>query len=267
MSTLSHGQLNLGCGYFFLMDENLAIYDHINQIRDGVMKEFDGLEQCKILKPINIIDLYKIIVKGKLHSINLQDMSIIIQLLYEKNSKLLADKIYSYSDMSHHIDKIKNEINQFNNCRKDIFNVVSRFIFVVSDLDSLTKNIKNLGLINVNTGPQSFRGTTSYINYLLITLGKDFRDSMSRHNLSYINKYSNPIHISKFNYNNIHNNLGKSRWYSTGGGSTNSVSDKLDNKMVDRNIFDNYLFSYISSILKTNPINEETQKSIELFFI
>lgn len=209
MSMLIHKQYNIGSSYFFLIDEKLKSLSLSG--RDCVLDVFEkSREKEKILRPINFIDIYKILVKGKLHSINLLDMSSIIKLLYEKKFKSLAEKLASYSDVSQNLHISDKEINQVKHGNKHIFNIISRFIFVVSDLHTLTNNIKNSGLTGVNTGSQSFRGTTSYLNYILTTLDKDFRDSMFRHNLLYKQK-SNRIPRHKFHFNNIHNNLGNSR--------------------------------------------------------
>lgn len=61
---------------------------------------------------------------------------------------------------------------------KEIFNLMSKFVFIVSDLDLLLNNLKKVGFADVNAGPQKFRGNPSYLSFINTTLDQDFRNSL-----------------------------------------------------------------------------------------
>lgn len=64
---------------------------------------------------------------------------------------------------------------------KGIYNPLSRFVFIVSDLGVLLDNLRNLKFEGVNAGSQKFRGNVSYIGYINTSLDQDFRHSLYRH--------------------------------------------------------------------------------------
>lgn len=106
--------------------------------------------------------------------------------------------------------------------KKHIYNYISRFIFIVSDLDSFINSIQKTTDSRVNQGPQKSRGNNNYISYILSRVDKSFRDSMYNHNRIYVesinntqDKHNRSIPKSCFSFKNIHINLGKVRWYST----------------------------------------------------
>jgi hypothetical protein len=184
-----------------------------------------------------------------------------------------------------------------------VYNPLSRFIFVVSDLNDLTHTIQNKSeeFKSVNSGSQKFRGSTSYLNNILSRLDKDFRDSMFKHNLLY-HGGEKCLNKSKFSYKNINMNLGSARFYSTIHSSNNNVysetgsiinnnhineenrictSTKKDFNMYGDGIFFKtnhfkhisskdpslFLYSNLIDIMVNNPINENSQRLIEKFLM
>nr|YP_009568460.1 hypothetical protein [Drechslerella brochopaga]QBL02541.1 hypothetical protein [Drechslerella brochopaga] len=95
------------------------------------------------------------------------------------------------------------------------YNLLPKFIFIVSDLDTFINNIKNHVDVDVNEGPQSNRGKISYLGNRLYRLDEDFRHSMYKHgkylfNYTNNNKYDLPFGC--FTFKNIHINLGAVKW-------------------------------------------------------
>jgi hypothetical protein len=138
-------------------------------------------------------------------------MSDMINSLFNKQYTPLLDTLDKISGQVNNEKIIKEFISIKRGEKYVIFNPLSHFIFVVSDLNDLTHTIKNEyeELKSVNTGSQKFRGSTSYLNNILSRLDKDFRDSMFNHNLKYYGQKS--LRKTKFSYKNIHNNLGYAR--------------------------------------------------------
>jgi hypothetical protein len=234
MSMLIHKNSNIGSGYFFLIDEKISVHEKLKIKLDRNIEFFDLYERKGVEKMnmLNIIDIYKLIVKGKPHSLSIQDMSIIIELLHKKELNFLGDKLGKLSNLYANEIYIKKAIDRFMSHSAGIYNLINRFIFIVQDLDSLINNMKKLDFKSVNQGPQSQRGSGSYINYILTTLDDDFRKSMHRHNKLFASRGIgvNHIHKAKFSYNNIHNNLGFVRRYSTVVFKSNLLNYKTVNK-------------------------------------
>lgn len=91
LSTIIHNNIKLGSSYFFSIDRKLILNDSLNEIRESIPGIFDIREENRILKPFNIIDLCKLIVKGKLIDINYIEMSDIINNLFKKECNLLFE--------------------------------------------------------------------------------------------------------------------------------------------------------------------------------
>jgi hypothetical protein len=68
----------------------------------------------------------------------------------------------------------------------NIYNYLSRFIFIVSDLSGFINSIKKTTCSKVNQGPQKYSGSINYISYILYRIDKAFRDSMYNHNRAYL---------------------------------------------------------------------------------
>lgn len=143
-------------------------------------------------------------------------MTKLIELLYEKKEidilKILNENIS--------IEEVKGDIKELK--QEQIYNYMTRFIFIVSDLDAFIESVKLLDK-DVNLGPQKDRGLGSYISDILTNIDRGFRNSMYNHNNVFLQKYiddtnqkyNNYIPKSSFSYKNIHMNIGNVRWYST----------------------------------------------------
>lgn len=70
--------------------------------------------------------------------------------------------------------------------KEQIYNYLSIFIFIVSDLDNFKNSLKNTIDMGVNQGPQKDRVNGSYISQVLFQIDKGFRDSMYNHNRMYL---------------------------------------------------------------------------------
>lgn len=143
---------------------------------------------------------------------NYEEIGELIKLLYKKDEKNIL-KALRKSVIMETLEEYLSEYKRVNT-----YNYLSRFIFIVSDLDSFINSIAKTIGSEVNQGPQKHRGTSSYISYILISLDKAFRASMYNHNRTYVNyvwktqdKYDIYIPKSCFSFKNIHINLGKVR--------------------------------------------------------
>lgn len=199
MSQIINFDSNIGNGLFFILDDKLKnniLYDRLLE------EEINKNRNFRFYLGYNIIDLLKLLFKGELISLNINDISYLIKLVETLKIYEFIDMLSKYNDMDMYKYNIvvKSEIMN----KKYIHNILSRFILVVSDLDDLLKNLKSLGYKEVNQGPQKFRGSGSYINYILTCLDNNFRYSMYIHNL---NHNRNPISRNKFSYKNIHMNI------------------------------------------------------------
>jgi hypothetical protein len=101
----------------------------------------------------------KLIIKNKLEISN-----IISNVIKKKNFKDIFKYISNLEP-----EKIKfivrSNYNYYN-----IYNFINKFIFVVSDLESLKDNLKKLGHKSINEGPQKYKGSINSMNHILIIL-------------------------------------------------------------------------------------------------
>lgn len=102
-------------------------------------------------------------------------MADIINLLYLRKYEDIF-KFYLLKNKPN-VTKIPKITNNF----KGVYNPLSRFVFIVSDLGVLLDNLRNLQFEGVNAGSQKFRGSLSYIGYINTSLDQDFRHSLYRH--------------------------------------------------------------------------------------
>lgn len=172
---------------------------------------FDRLEKDRNDKAFNFIDMFKLTVKNKLLCTDFNSMSAMIKHLSSYRMDLLLLGLDHIVQGVNKKKMLEEMIRMTTVERFEAFNLLSRFIFVVSDLNDLILTIKKQDqrLKSVNAGSQKFRGSTSYINNILCLLDNDFRDSMYNHNLKFFGK--NSLSKSKFSYKNIHVNLGYAR--------------------------------------------------------
>lgn len=182
---LIHKNFKIGTNYFFCIDEKLIVNNKLNRfINTEILDIYDTYIN---LKPFNLIDLFKFIVKGKLIASNNLGMSLMINHLFNKNLHLLILYLVNISGIENNIERLEEVFARITRRENSIsFNQLSQFIFVVSDLKDFTHTIKNYSeeFKSLNMGSQKFRGSTSYLNNILNRLDKDFRDSMYQHNLN-----------------------------------------------------------------------------------
>nr|UED14373.1 hypothetical protein [Ophiocordyceps sp.] len=201
----------LGSSYYFCIDNNLMTKEKFN-----ILSTIPDENKPRYYKSFNSIDLYKLIGNGELKNMNYSTMSAIINNLFNNNP--WENVLYCLRYDRDKINKVKNlkkKEELESNEKLQIINLLSRFIFVVSDLKDFQDTLKNEypEFKSLNTGSQKFRGSISYLSNILNRLDKDFRDSMYCHNLHH---YENKaLRKDKFSFKNIHINLGYVRWYST----------------------------------------------------
>lgn len=207
---------------FFIQDELLKEYNlHNIDMRIEPVYLNTNTKNYLINKPKHIIDIFKLIMDQNTAGVSIDKMVDIIKhsdLNYEKNYEKLIEILSEEGKF--HLNKkmfygIHNRLVE-----KKIYNTLTRFIFVVNDLESLKNILKSLGFKDVNEGSQSFRGCGSYINKIATALDDDWRECLYRHYLFFeknhqVSQGRKHLSYSKFSYKNIHINLGYDRWYST----------------------------------------------------
>jgi len=179
--------------YFFVMDNELIKENPKTKIIDiELIKRFDfyknimndELFMFKNLK--NVIQLCKFYTKGNLYNINIEENLKILEYIFYRDDYKLINLLNndhsenSYEDSSNY-NLIANIVE-----REIVYKTLTRFIFVVSDLDKFIKIIREKYNIDINQGSQKYRGKNSYISYILYEIDKGFRDSMYNHHKSYV---------------------------------------------------------------------------------
>jgi len=252
-SMIIHNNLNIGSSYFFCMDSKLKKHISIDSdwLKDLISKEFDFNDKRRNSKPFNLIDLCKLCVKGTLIEAEISTLQENILILLGRDSSNFLNNLINISGYVNNNALVEYE-KMFKGNMYRIFNPMSRFIYIVSDLKSFTNGIQKINCFNalksVNSGSQQFRGSTSHLNNILSRLDKDFRDSMYKHNLNFLG--NNALKKSKFSFNNVHINLGNSRWYSTTG---------IVRFYSNIHSSNNNVYSETGSIINNNHINEENR--------
>lgn len=84
-SMIMHNNFKIGSSYFFCIDEQLTVNSKLNDIRDDIYKNFYSGDNPRNSKPLNLIDLCKLLVEGKLVDLDVLDMSHIIYSLLKKD--------------------------------------------------------------------------------------------------------------------------------------------------------------------------------------
>nr|UYL26252.1 hypothetical protein [Cordyceps militaris] len=186
---------------FFIIDSSLM--KECNNIKSNYNFNENIIYQDEVF---NFIHLLKSVVKGRLIDFNYEDMGKLIPPLNQQ-------------DEINILNKLTNEINIDYRAEGYLFNYISRFLFLVSDLDLFIKSVRDNIDVDVNQGPQKDRGSINYISHTLIHLDKAFRDSLYNHNRKYIKSeinnnyvYDRYIPRSCFSFRNIHINIGKVKW-------------------------------------------------------
>ena len=222
------GHTNKGAGYFFLLD---------NQLKPSDILNISSLNYSMILENINtinnndiemnFIDICKYATHGVLLPVPLSEMCSVIDNLvisYKKNAQNIVMVPYNLNWLLHSMENITVRGHRFpkafdllQNCEKIIFNNLTRFIFIVSDVRDLVETIKKLnGDKYICQIPKSERGAHSLIGNILYEFDEDFRHSMYNHNKLYRSFDTNDNYLDldwkNFTYKNIHCNLGYSKW-------------------------------------------------------
>lgn len=228
---------HIAADFLFVIDKQLSENLYISNI-DNIINNNDTLltsgglnEALSINYWYNFIQIAKCCVNGNIKGMNYEEMGELIKFLRLKDEINILKILYKDLEIEKWQDYV-NSAEWYN-----IYNYLSRFIFIVSDLPSFVNSIEKSIGCRLNQGPQ--RGNICYISYILTCIDKAFRDSMYNHNRMYVEKLYNKdyeykheryIHKSSFSYKNIHINLGKVRWYSiSSGGFKASSPIKLSN--------------------------------------
>jgi hypothetical protein len=206
-SSLRFFDHNFGNNYFFILDKDLSYNNNnnisLNYISDYSYKYNEKLKklynESNLLPPLSLIDFFKEIIDGQLIIKNKSEISILISSIIKKKS--LKNIFECISDLE------QQKIKFINYNYKSIYNLINKFVFVVSDLETLKSYLKKLGHNSINEGPQAYRGSINSMNHILITLDRNFRNSMYKHN----KKFNNKISKDKFSFSNIHINIGNVR--------------------------------------------------------
>ena len=220
---LPRGKKGYVCSdFYFILDKDLRKPD-LEAIDAKVKKAYPDFhspdkEYINILDSVslsNSITLAKWLSYGCIKDINFEEQGDLelIKYLIARNPFKVAERLNK--------GRVNEEIKKYTKALKyeNVYNMLSRFIFIVGDLDKMENSLENKLKLKVNQGPQKFRGQCSYISHILFSIDKAFRESMCNHNRIHVeeltcNKEKNDRYIPKscFSFKNIHINLGKVRW-------------------------------------------------------
>ena len=204
--------------YLTVIDKNLGLTDSIDQLKINYRHsseyypeidnsdnttQFDILD--KIIKKINLI-------------CNDYSMSVLMDIGF-------CSPFNEYMNFFNNIYKTYDNVElllkdfEYHNTSKITNTYMSKScVFVLQDLNSLKKRLESAGYI-VNPGPQSTRGISNSISSQLNCIDIDIRSSLYRHYKYHVNKgnINCPVILKAecFNYKNIHNRIGRARFYST----------------------------------------------------
>lgn len=242
----------------------------------------------------NIIQLFKWSVNGEVLTYNSNNIANLLNILKKDQN----DEVKIIKTLNSDLD-----LNVLSSYYKErpkthtIFNYLSRFVFLVSDLKAFLNVIKLNNNIEVNQGPQKIRGNSNLMSYTLFHIDNGFRSSMYNHNEMYSRRdthsqslYNNYIAKSCFSYKNVHINLGNVKWYSTSNKNLKGISNNKElseesnkndnnrkteeNSKIDSIFFNDtfklnnsfkLIFNNLLHILNNNPINKKTQINLETY--
>lgn len=196
--------------YFFVVDKELRNkYPFLSQYDHLLNNDYDLYNNIWI----NFVHLVKTEVKGNLIHLDFEDMGKLIKNLLSKNS----EEILKILDKKISLEEVYEKIKYLH--KERTYNYLSRFLFLVSDLQGFINSIKeNKVDENVNQGHRTSRGKHSRMNHILDSIDKGFRISMFNHNRKYLQdfvdsneKYQRYIPKSCFSWDNIHTNLSRYR--------------------------------------------------------
>lgn len=276
MSTLVHGVRSVGSDYLFFLGKGFNLPEEFIKYINSMSHEFTIRDSKRVSKkpfssdmyPRNIVDIYKLMIKGKLIIGDYIELSLIIRLAIEGELNELSKILSTNSGLVE--DKyIKDMITSYNPSK---LNLLSRCVFVVKDLEDLKEKIADqFKGVNVNEGVQKWRGFVDSLSNTVSVFDQDFRNSIKRHNEYFIN--TGQIHKSKvigrnrFSYNNIHINLGNARWYSTYVNKLSKENKEYHYRNdVEKELLNTRMAISILSILEKNNKNiSDKQLELEKF--
>lgn len=212
--------------------------------------------------PRNVIDLYKILLRGCPVMLDKQSMSEFIKLVVDKKfyelSLFILNLYNLYDNSKVGLDMLKEKFNESNLVN---YNLLGRCVFLVEDLDSLINIMKNSYI--VNQGPQAWRGQSDSLINAISVIDNDYRKSLYLHNRYHVHEENIPrnniIGRGRFSYQNIHLNLGNVRSHST----TSLVNTNKYYKKPSL-IKDTYdIYNQLSNFIKQSPINVDTKLKLE----
>jgi hypothetical protein len=212
---------SVGTDYLFVIENQRYSEEFLLQRIKDISECFKlkGVNRdSRSIYPRNIIDLFKILLKGCPIFLNKDNIAKFIELSAQRN---IFDIMVSIIKMYNFYGK--NEQNglilakeKLDKMQSDNYNLLGRLIFVTEDLDSLINKLKGSFDGSVNQGPQKWRGQSDSLSNTINSIDSDFRKSMNCHNQYHVNMGNIPrkslIGRSKFSYQNIHLNLGNVRY-------------------------------------------------------
>jgi hypothetical protein len=128
----------------------------------------------------------------------------LIDLAVKRNYLDFLNIIYNYKYKLLFEEYIKN-------FSQEKVSIINTCLFIVKDLDSFIKGIRNKGY-NINGGPQNSRSKLSGLESNLANIDTDFREALCNHNNYHViqGNINEGFYLSreKFSYVNIHMNIG-----------------------------------------------------------
>ncbi len=223
-------------------DECIVDKLHINKFFIDIDKLlFDIINDQPLYLTVTATETFKLINK-LIYTTDYNNMGYLFKLAQERKNMLFINEIFkSVNNYQSLVDKLTEEQEN------PSISIINSCLFVVEDLDKLIKTIKDNNNINVNAGPQPLRGQVNSINSFLSLLDLDYRNSLYNHNNYHSSSgytHSNlKLDRNKFSFNNVHMNLGRTRWYST---TTNTKSNLVFTKpLLSKNLASNINKFYI----------------------
>jgi len=168
-------------------------------------------------KCANPIQILKLSIIGQLIKFNNEKFTNLIKILKSWNINSNNDvEIFNILKVLMNTNNV-DDITKFYSENKDSFyfdnmyNLLSRFIFIVPDIDQFIGYIKNNIDKDINQGDKRVRGKFSRLNHILNNIDQNFRNSMYNHTVKFsLDSPEQYKSFSKatFSYENIHINLG-----------------------------------------------------------
>ena len=221
-------QNNIGAGYFFILDKNLDSFSD-NEVIIKYKSYFMDKNINNIKFTPDFINICKSMISKLLISLTFEDISFIIanlansspnnieprkEIAYKLRLAALDNCLLHPSDIDHKLEDMKVSNDKE---KKELYNDISRFLFIVSDVRGLVNCIKKSSIYtDTNPGPTKNIGGHSMIGNILYDFDKNFRHSMYNHHILHKTFDDDEkildLDFDNFSYKNIHCNLGYSKW-------------------------------------------------------